>query len=373
MRILHMPSVYPDPDYGQPFNMIFVAEHVRAASLKNENVVLYKSPNPLVDGRALSVTWATEQGIRTVRVHTRRGSESANRARTYLGVSAALLRLMANGFRPDVIHAHIFSEARMAMGLARFLRIPFIVTEHWTALCRAGELPRVRLNFAKQIYERADFVLPVCDYLQNCIEANTGANMKSRIIFNAVDTKIFYDDGRQRKNQILCVARLEAAKDLPTLLKSLALLKDKNVKLKIVGRGDAASLIALSKELGIFEQVEFLGEQNKSVIAELMRESSVFALSSLWENSPCVIGEALCCGLPVVATSVGGVPELLTLAEGRLVPHSQPGLMARALEEILERPQQCNGHDIAERAKARFGYEAIGAQLDEVYREAAHG
>jgi glycosyltransferase involved in cell wall biosynthesis len=372
LRILHMPSVFPDPDFDQPHLMIFVAEHVRAAGIHHDNIVLYKSPNPPTNGHALQVSRTIDQGIRVIRIHTRRGSGLANRAQTYWGVGAEILRLLASGFHPDVIHAHIFSEARMAMGLARMLHVPLVTTEHWTALCREGALSRERLNFAKQVYEQSAMVLPVCDYLRRCIETNTGARFKNRIIFNAVDATIFFDDGRKRKKQILTVARLEPAKDIPTLLRAFALLKNKNISLKIVGRGDALPFIVLSKELGIFEQVEFLGEQTKLAIAELMRESAVFALSSLWENSPCVIGEALCCGLPVVATRVGGVPELLTQAEGRLVPHSQPESMTRALAEILECPQQFTSHDIAEKARARFNYEAIGAQLDEVYCEVAH-
>jgi glycosyltransferase involved in cell wall biosynthesis len=280
-----------------------------------------------------------------------------------------VLQLLTDGFRPDVIHAHIFSEARMAMGLARFWRIPLVMTEHWTALCREGILSRERLDFAKQVYEQSAMVLPVCDYLRKCIEMNTGASFKSRVIFNAVNTRIFFDDGRKRKKQIITVARLERAKDIPTLLSAFALLKDKHILLKIVGRGDANPFIEMSKDLGIFERVEFLGEQPKPVIAELMRESAVFVLSSLWENSPCVIGESLCCGLPVVATNVGGVPELIESQSGRLVPAGDAEAMAYAFNEVLEHPQQFNRQDITKKAHARFSYETIGMQLDKIYRE----
>jgi glycosyltransferase involved in cell wall biosynthesis len=169
------------------------------------------------------------------------------------------------------------------------------------------------------------------------------------------------------------VARLEPAKDIPTLLRAFALLDDKDILLKIVGRGDVEPLSSLARDLEILDRIEFLGEQSKARISELMRESSVFALPSLWENSPCVIGEALCCGLPVVATDVGGVSELMTQADGRLIPPSQPELLAQVLDEILGNPQQFDARVIAENAQARFSYEAIGDQLDEVYREVVYG
>jgi glycosyltransferase involved in cell wall biosynthesis len=372
LRILHYPANYPDPQYGQPFNMIFVAEHVRAAAVLHDNVVLYVSPMVSRSGE-VEVARTNEEGVRVIRIHTpHSNSEIQSRVQVYVTVFAELLRLVTSGFFPQVIHAHVFSTAKIPSALAKVLRVPLVVTEHWTALCREGVLSRERLDSAKQVYEQSTMVLPVCDYLRRCIETNTGARFKSSIIFNAVDTKIFFYDGRNRKKQIVTVARLESAKDIPTLLRSIALLKDTSVSLKIVGRGDAKPFVALSKEMGIIEQVEFLGEQTKPVIAELMRESSVFALSSLWENSPCVIGEALCCGLPVVATSVGGIPELLTQSDGRLVPPSQPEAMAKALKEILENPQQFSSWNIAERARPRFSHEAIGAQLDEVYCRAVN-
>src|SRR5688572_11806081 len=367
-----MPSVYPDPAFGQPYQMIFVAEHIRAAALHHENVVLYKSPIPLTDGRALKVSREVEHGITTIRLHTRRGNEWLNRGLVYWGIGTQVLGLLVAGFRPDLIHVHIFSEARIALGLARLLRVPLVVTEHWTALCREGELSPARLKFARQVYERSEGVLVVCDHLRGCIEANTGANIKSRVIFNAVDTSVFFDDGRPREKNILTVARLEPAKDIPTLLRAVSMLKDKNIGLKIVGRGDAGQFTELIRELGISDRVEFLGEQSKQKIAELMRTSTVFALASLWENSPCVIGEALCCGLPVVATRVGGVPELVDQSQGRLVDAGDSQALADGLEEILQHPDQFDRRGIEAAARVRFGYESIGAQLDEVYREVAH-
>lgn len=373
LKILHYPANFPDPAYGQPFNMVFIAEHVHAAAAHHDHVVLYVSPLASRSGW-VEVSRMEEAYGRVIRIHTLRTKmELLDRVLVYGSVSLELLRLFLGGFVPDVIHAHIFSTAKIPASLSAVLRIPLVVTEHWSALCRVGTLATARLRDAKKVYEQARIVLPVSDCLRHCIEVNTGAKFTSRIVFNAVDTMLFYRDFRARKKQIISVMRLEPPKDAPTLLRGFALIKDKSVTLKIVGRGDAQPLIELSRELGILERVEFLGEQNKTMIAELMRDSAVFALSSLWENSPCVIGEALCCGLPVVATEVGGIPELMAPADGRLVPSSQPEAMARALEEILEHPQQFNDREIADRARARFGYETIGAQLDEVYREAARG
>jgi glycosyltransferase involved in cell wall biosynthesis len=262
----------------------------------------------------------------------------------------------------------------MPAGLARLWGLPLVVTEHWTALCRDGVLGQERLRLARRIYEQATLVLPVCEYLGQCIQERTGAAFKHRVVLNAVDDAVFHYESSSlplsEEPHLLCVARLEAAKDIPTLLNALALLvrTGRRVHLEVIGRGDQQPLIQRAAALGVEAHVSFLGEQPKTAIANAMRSAQVFVLSSLWENSPCVIGEALCCGLPVVATSVGGVPELVPEGAGCLVPPSDPQALAAALAEVLDKPARYGRQAIAAAARKRFSYTAIGGQLDQVYR-----
>jgi glycosyltransferase involved in cell wall biosynthesis len=374
LKILHWPTDYPDPEYGLPYHLIFIQEHVRSASLYHDNAVMHISqPEQMKTLKHVSRT--IENTVSVTRIRLRRlKNHEANRLQVYFQVARELLRLFLSGFWPDVIHIHIFTTAKMPLALARMLRIPVVVTEHWTALCREGVLSKARLDFAKHVYERANIVLPVCEYLRNCMR-RTGADFRSRIILNAVDTSVFYwkptrvKEARQKR--ILMVARLEEAKDVPTLLLATAKLKrdGRFVFLDLVGKGDDRSLVELAARLGISEIVKFHGGQPKPKIADLMRSADVFALPSLWENSPCVIGEALCCGLPVVATAVGGVPELLPITAGKLVGPSDPDGLARAIADVLDNAESYDQTIIAAEAQCRFSYEAIGKQIDEAYRE----
>ena len=85
------------------------------------------------------------------------------------------------------------------------------------------------------------------------------------------------------------------------------------------------------------------------------------------ENSPCVIGEALCCGLPVITTNVGGIPELLDEKNGvKVEPKNDLGL-ANAMEQMIISYASFKRERIAEDAKSRYSYPTIGKEIDQVY------
>ena len=89
--------------------------------------------------------------------------------------------------------------------------------------------------------------------------------------------------------------------------------------------------------LGLESRVRFLGI--RADVADILRASDVFVLSSRWEGNPLSVMEAMAAGLPVVSTAVGGVPELVQEgATGRLVPSEDAGALARALQALVDDP-----------------------------------
>jgi len=283
--------------------------------------------------------------------------------------------ILIKRFYPDILHVHFHQAGLMAMLFCKVFRIKVVVTEHWTAFVGYPAIPPWRFEKAREVFEFAKYVLPVSDHLRKGIEEKTGMDLSQKyaIINNSVDIKIFqyqpYDKLDNNKT-ILVVARLDEQKDLPNLFKALGILKKKEhvITLKIIGKGDAAQYNQALVENDIEEHVQFLGEKSKQQIATEMLTSDVLCLSSISENSPCVIGEAFCTGLPVVSTHVGGIPELFDDTNGILVPPKDPEQLALALYEALY-VRTFNREAISQRAQAHFSYQAIGAQLFKVYQK----
>jgi glycosyltransferase involved in cell wall biosynthesis len=200
------------------------------------------------------------------------------------------------------------------------------------------------------------------------------------VVPNVVDTSLFFppngeprDEGVTRR--LLFVGNLEASqhKGFPTLLQALTRLRDRTHDWHLDVVGDGPERLPYEKsasELGLQEQVTFHGSQPKPVIAQMMREADLFVLPSRFDNLPCVVVEALASGLPVVSTTVGGIPELVDDERGRLVPPDDPSALADAIEYMLEALERFDRRAIGEASRDRYSLEVVGEQLSEIYRAA---
>lgn len=373
INILHWPTSYPDESRNQPYNAIFVKEHIRSTNGKVNNRVLFLSPESTKDHRKFHECINTvEDGIPTTRVYfNRKLKPSFLNIYIRLFLLRYFLRLiLIDRFYPNILHIHFFPAGEWAALYAKLFRIKTVVTEHWTALIGYPVISAKRFEKAKQVYEKAAYVLPVSTHLGNGILQNTKANIthKMHIIHNCVDTLIFKTDTNANDSlyNIISVARLEEQKDIPTMLEAFQIVKEKlpTAKLTIIGGGDKVPFIQLARDLGIAENVNFLGAQPKTVIAKEMAKSNLFILSSISENSPCVIGEAQCCGLPVVATDVGGVRELII--EGSVVhPKNSTLLAEKIIRHLLSKVDK---QKLLSEATDKFSFDAIGKQLINIYK-----
>ncbi|HEV3486374.1 MAG TPA: glycosyltransferase, partial [Vicinamibacterales bacterium] len=132
---------------------------------------------------------------------------------------------------------------------------------------------------------------------------------------------------------VVTLARLRPQKALHVMIDALALVPD--ATLAILGDGPLRDeLIAQARAKGIAERVHLLGFRTDA--AEHIAAADVFCLSSIWEGVPLAAQEAVALGVPVVATDVGGMRELIAnKITGRLVPPNDPEGLARALREVL--------------------------------------
>ncbi len=316
-----------------------------------------------------------EDGIRTIMLKFRSFPipmmSSLNRV---LSVVFICRRLAREGFKPNVIHANVYSAGVLAVILGKLFRIPVVITEHFGAFaCRT--LSKKQIKKARFAMRRAKMILPVSDALKKGIELYEIDN-RFQIVPNVVDTNIFHYDVQSKKDiavkRILLVALLSPVKGVPYLFQALLILKKKrnNFFLDIIGDGpNRKEYESLALTLGIDDKVCFHGIKSKQEIAEFMDKSHFFVLPSLSETFGVVLIEALASGLPVIATNEGGPNETITKEVGILVPPKDVHSLAEAIDNMLDHHMDYSPEKISQYAKDKFSCETVGKTLDDIYRQ----
>ena len=136
----------------------------------------------------------------------------------------------------------------------------------------------------------------------------------------------------------------------------------------IGNRNDEFILVAHG--LGLLNRsVFFRGEITYTEVAEEVRRSHCFILFSDSETFSCVTAEALCCGLPVIASRVGALPELVSPENGILVEPRDVQALTRAMQDIMDNYQGFSSEAISKKASDQYGYSALAARFRELYEE----
>ena len=365
MRVLVVPKWYPWPEL--PVFGLFCREHAAALATHHDVVVLATlfTPDP-PDFRVFKLTDEVEDGLRVLRVRYRR-----TRLRPLalvcqlVGMAAAVRRLRSEHWRPDVVHAHVYSAALPALAVGRASRALVAVTEHYTGFGR-GLITGSERRLARFAFERADVVAPVSHELEGTLrELAPKANFV--VVPNTVDTDAFEPPPERAPGmRLLNVAALAEKKGHRFLLEAMTELP--GATLVIAGDGELrGELEERARELALDDRVTFAGEQSKEEVARLMRQADLFVLPSLAENLPVVLIEAMASGLPAVATRVGGVPEMLGDEDGVLVDPENPVALAAAIRSAAQR--RFDPAAMAARARDRYSYAAVCGRWSEIYAE----
>jgi glycogen(starch) synthase len=199
------------------------------------------------------------------------------------------------------------------------------------------------------------------------------------VITNGVCARSFHPSEERRPNdvvRVISVARLIKRKGLEDALNALAAMKARNVELHLVGLGPQMQKIErLAEQLGIADRVVFRGHLRGEELARAYRESDVFLLPSLSESFSMALLEGMASGLPVVATRIGGIPELVEDGvNGLLVPAHAPDRLADALDTLSASPELRArfGRNNRRKIETRYGWSTIARlYIDQFYTEQA--
>lgn len=297
-------------------------------------------------------------------------------------IHADLFRLLRR-LRPAILHTYNLGTVEYA-ATAWAAGVPVrIHAEHGRdARDPQGVNPKHNL-LRRLLVPFIDRYVPVsrdlCAWLENVVRI---PRRKLQLIDNGVDTERFCADGPRGVESwdgdpdafvIGTVGRLQDVKDQATLIEAFALLRamlpQRRLRLVLVGDGPLrASLEARVAALALQDCVWFAGP--RSDVAPVMRSLSLFALSSIAEGTPVTLLEAMASELPVVATAVGGIPDLLQDGRcGALAPAGDPHALAEAIAPYVRDPALARRHGAAgrERVEQRYSMRAMLAAYVALY------
>jgi len=391
--VLVVSNLFPrphDPNYG-----IFVAQMLRRLEKRCEVEVICPLPwFPRLPFLRRLKRWyyfaevPAEYEWKGIRVHSPKylmipGFSGLSQAAGMRPVLRRTIRRL-HGRRPfDLVHTHWLHPDGVASAAAlRGMDLPLVLSGRGCDVNRflsdARKGPQIRSALAQ-----ADAVTVVSEAMRETLVSAGVPPERIHTIYNGVDREIFFPGSREEarskldlekeggEKTILFVGSLLAVKGVQYLLEAAALLagRRRDFRLLLVGDGDERPRYEeFCGQLGLTEQVRFAGTRPHGEIADWMRASDLFCLPSIREGLPNVILEAQACGRPVVASRVGGIPEVVDESNGILFPPQDAAALADALARGLD-----GDWDEAGIAASResFSWEACAQRYHELLRAVA--
>jgi teichuronic acid biosynthesis glycosyltransferase TuaC len=250
-------------------------------------------------------------------------------------------------FGPDVILNYVvYPDGFAALQVGRELRVPVVVTAIGSDLNRISDALCRRLT--QKTLRESDAVITVSGDLRKTAILLGAEPGRSHAILNGCDTSVFFNRDKEEaraalridpmEEVVVYVGRIDFKKGLRELVEAVASLHERRPKLccYLVGDGsDETALRELIAQKDAAGYVTVVPPCNTDGVALWMTASDLITLPSYSEGCPNVVLEALAAGRPVVASNVGGIPELMDDASGRLVPAKDAGALATALNDVL--------------------------------------
>lgn len=273
----------------------------------------------------------------------------------------------------DLIHVHPFLPALIAKPVSIVKGIPVIFTVHGTRLFEKEKKTPSRLL--------EKFILTGIKYdaqisVTSAFLKIKNINKKPVMIPNGVDTQKFskIKVSKYQKPTILWVGRFDPVKRVEDLIYASKILsqKFKNLQVLLVGYGyQEKKLKELASDLKL-KNIKFMGHKNDSELATIYKKSHVFALPSSSEGQPLTILEAQASSLPVVATRVGGIPEIVEDKKtGILVQPNNVKELSEAIAKVLKGKNNY-GQNGLKFVKRFYTWDVIAAQTKKLYQEILH-
>ncbi len=310
----------------------------------------------------------------------------------HMDAFARQLALQWRAWRPDVVHSHFWMSGLATLDAAAPLRIPVAHTFHALGVVKrryqgeADTSPPERLGLESAIVRRADRIVATCTDEAFELMRLGAEHGKVSVIPCGVDLRRFTPDGpaerrEGRGHRVVYAGRLVERKGIGNIISALPAVP--GCELVIAGGPpadalhddpDLARLRALAAHHGVADRVDFRGAIPHDDLPRLLRSADALVTVPWYEPFGITPLEAMACGVPVIASAVGGlIDSVVDDVTGRHVPPRDPERLAAVLRDLLADParRREQGHAGVRRTRQLYAWDRIAASTMEVYRELA--
>jgi glycosyltransferase involved in cell wall biosynthesis len=279
--------------------------------------------------------------------------------------------LLIRKIKPDVVHSQTTLYSIPAEAAKKFLKIPYVVWGRGSEIYSPGRLLSI---ISKSPLQNADAVLALTEDMKR--EMQKVCPREVSVIPNGISLEKFKVSSRYKKEStrtVIFVGRLHPVKGIQYLIEAMTIVHQKMPDTKLIIVGDGAERSRLEKhvkELDLNDCIQFAGKVPQERIPEFMHQADIFVLPSLSEGFPSVLLEAMASGLPVIATSVGGIPELIDEGiNGFLVNIKRPDEIADRILTLMQNDDIRKEMSANNREKAElFTWDMVADKVEMIYR-----
>jgi L-malate glycosyltransferase len=309
-----------------------------------------------------------------VPVHYINGGESLGKARYLL--HARRVRQLVHNLQPDLLHALHLTSYGFLGALAGFH--PFVLSVWGTDILEAPKLTPFHRWLTRYALAHADTITATGMHLATETTRYAPTAAPVTVVPYGVDLERFAPRARGAASHVVvgAVSRLSTEKGVRYLIEAFGQLRLRyggDVSLRIAGEGpERPRLEAMIERLNLESSVELRGWLRHEDVPAFLNELDVFVLPSTWEGFGVAAAEASAAGLPVVATNVYGIPDVVRDGQtGLLTPPKDPGALARAIGRLVEDPRLrarmgAAGHEYVAR---HYDWSENAGQMASIYEQ----
>jgi glycosyltransferase involved in cell wall biosynthesis len=279
----------------------------------------------------------------------------------------------------DINHVHVLTKtAILPYFLKLIYKTPYVISEHWSRYLpqRNSYHGFLRNLITKEIVAKSNGLCTVSNDLMLAMNNHELKHHNSMIISNVVDD-IWFKDFIKKDNkfyQFLHVSGMQdAIKNVSGILRASAMLKESgfNFLLNIVGDDiEREGIEKYANDLGLSQIVVFHGKLVGKELYKMYQSADTFVLFSNFENQPCVLLESFATGLPVIATNVGGIPEIVDSNNGVLIYPKDEDALFNEMKKFILKQYNFNTNSIKNGAFKKHSNLAVSEDLINFYNNA---